>query len=99
MKSKTYHNTTNQNGTFVKIEINRFKNQENEVMSILIQHKQLTASEVWKWFSKDVPLTSIRRALSNLAYDKHITKTEDTKIGLYGKPEHYYEVFDLDKLF
>ena len=100
MKSNTYHNTTNQSKEFVKAEVKRFSNQENEIMCIMLEHKKLTASSVWILFgSHRVPLTSVRRALSNLCYDKHLFKTDNTKIGIYGKPEHYYELFDLDKLF
>jgi hypothetical protein len=66
----------------------------------MIEHKKLTASEAWKLFGEDrSPITSIRRAMSNLKRDKHLFKKDKTKIGIYGDPEHYYELFDLDKLF
>jgi len=90
---KHYHNTTNQSKKFVKVESRKCKNQEEQVMVIMRARKQLTASDTWNVFCavyKDVPLTSIRRALSNLSEDKNLVKKEKTKIGIYGKPEHYY---------
>jgi len=100
MKSNTYHNSTNQSKEFVKVEVKKLSKQEEEVMSIMAVHVKLTASTVWIVFgSHRVPLTSIRRALSNLTNEDKLHKTKSTKIGLYGKPEHYYELFDLDKLF
>ena len=31
--------------------------------------------------------------MSNLQYDRQIIKTKDTKIGIYGAPEHYYKLY------
>lgn len=89
-----YHNTTNQNETFVNDATVKCLKQEDEVMCIMIKHTQLTASEVWDKFPKNVPLTSIRRALSNMCVDGHLMKANRTKIGLYGKPEHYYTLIN-----
>ena len=98
-ESNTYHNTTNQSKEFVKVATKKFKNQENEVMYIMKEFKRMTASEVWNLTAKTSPITSIRRAMSNLKRDSLLFKKKKTKIGLYGDPEHYYELFDLDKLF
>ncbi len=89
-----YHNTTNQDETFVVKETIKCLKQEDEVMCIMIKHTQLTASDVWATFPKNVPLTSIRRALSNLCVDGHLMKANKTKLGLYGKPEHYYTLIN-----
>ena len=101
MKSNTYHNTTNQTELFVEAEVKNFKNQEERVMYFMKSLPKATASEIWTLISldKEYPITSIRRAMSNLCFDDELHKTKSTKIGLYGKPEHYYELFDLDKLF
>ena len=37
-----------------------------------------------------VPLSSIRRGISNLKKQGYLKKTNETKIGIYGKPEHIY---------
>ncbi len=92
-QSKTYHNSTNQNKDFVKSEVKKFKSQEDQVLELMQGLKQATASEVWEfteWLK--TPLTSIRRALSNLSYEGKLTKSNKTKIGLYGRPEYYYTI-------
>lgn len=91
-KSNTYHNTTNQSKKFVYNAFKKCKNQEEKVMTMINSHKRLTASQVWKLYFDTVkpPLTSLRRALSNLTHEGKLTKEDKTKIGLYGAPEHYY---------
>jgi hypothetical protein len=62
-----------------------------------------TASEVWKLMDnyKNIPITSPRRVLSNLTREGKLIKTDKTKIGLYGDPEHFYKLSNsqLDLLF
>ena len=93
-KSNTYHNTTNQDKEFVNDAIRSCKNQEEKVIVILSIKRKASASEIWSFFSKvyldNTPLTSIRRALSNLTHEGKLTKEDKTKIGLYGRPECYY---------
>ena len=91
-----YHNSTNQNETFVIKAANQCKNQEEQVLRVMQMFKQQTASDVWKVLgpTSHAPLTSIRRALSNLTYGGKLMKANKTKIGLYGKPEHYYTLIE-----
>ena len=92
-ESNTYHNTTNQDIKFVNKAIRKCNSQELRVMAIMNARKQLGASEVWKVYQliyPDCPLTSIRRALSNLAYDGKLIKKEKTTQGIYGRPECLY---------
>lgn len=37
------------------------------------------------------PLTSVRRAITNLTSDGHLRKTNEMKTGSYGKPVHTWE--------
>ncbi len=74
-------------------------NQENKVRIIFNFHGKLTASEVHSYFPKNVPLTSIRRAISDLKEQGFLAKTEVTKEGLFGMPEHIYEMDNQLKLF
>ena len=46
----------------------------------------------FKKFPNQVPITSIRRAMSNLQQEEKLVKTTDTKTGIYGAPEHYYRI-------
>ena len=91
-KSITYHNTTSQDERFVKRELKIFKTQESLIMYFMGHLKKATASEMWTLISlsKEYPITSIRRGLSNLTHEGKLTKEDKTKIGLYGRPECYY---------
>ena len=103
MKTKHYHNTTNQDKEFVKKATKKCKSQEDEVMQLMQRLSQATASEIWKLMDNynNIPITSPRRVLSNLAYEGKLTKTDKTKIGLFGAQEHYYKLSNsqLDLLF
>jgi len=95
MKSVTYHNSTNQHEDFVKKEILNCKSQE-EIVYLLFQNGgRYTASEAYYVYKKlvndNVPLTSIRRAMSNLKFEGKLEKTEKQHIGMYGKPEYVYK--------
>ena len=91
---KHYYNTTDQDEKFVKVETNKNKTQEELILDIFKLRGRLTASDVLKYFSTNVPLTSIRRGISNLKGLGVLKITLDTKLGIYGKPEKYYEVSD-----
>jgi len=95
MKSVTYHNTTDQHEDFVKKEIVNCKSQEEKVYLLFQNGASYTASEVYYIYKRlvnaNVPLTSIRRAMSNLKHEDRLIKTEKQHIGMYGKPEYVYK--------
>tara|TARA_R100001443_G_scaffold6700_3_gene15734 strand:- start:6380 stop:6667 length:288 start_codon:yes stop_codon:yes gene_type:complete len=90
--SNTYFNTTNQDIDYVNKRKAKNKTQESLVYDLFKNHPTLTASEVLYKFPKQVPITSIRRAISNLQQEQKLVKTTDTKTGIYGAPEHYYTI-------
>lgn len=90
--SNTYFNTTNQDIDYVNKRKAKNKTQEVLVYDLFKSHPTLTASEVLYKFPKQVPITSIRRAISNLQQEEKLVKTTDTKTGIYGAPEHYYTI-------
>ena len=96
--SNTYFNTTEQDIDFVNKRKAKNKTQEGIVhdlfksMTTLTASEVLTASKTLNLFSNKVPITSIRRAMSNLQKEKKLVKTTDTKTGIYGAPEHYYRI-------
>ena len=92
MESISYHNTTSQDSDFVVKSRIKNKTQEEIVFEIFKRFKKLSASEVLEEFPKNVPLTSIRRAMSNLQYENKLRKLSEKREGLYGAPEHYYAV-------
>ena len=90
--SNTYFNTTDQDIDFVNKRKAKNKTQEVIVYELFKSNTTLTASEVLNMFPKQVPITSVRRAISNLKHESKLVKTEDTKTGIYGSPEHYYKI-------
>ena len=90
--SNTYFNTTDQDIDYVNKRKSKNKTQEVLVYDLFKNHTTLTASEVLHKFPKRVPITSLRRAISNLQQEQKLVKTTDTKTGIYGAPEHYYTI-------
>ena len=93
-----YYNTTSQTGETLK----KYRKSNNSQTSIVLEHfKQhpcevLSPSEVWDQLmrgvkiSKNTPLTSVRRSITDLTSDGKLIRSEMTKIGIYGKPEHQW---------
>lgn len=92
-QSQHYHNTTQQPKNFVVEETKKAISQEEKVLELFKVHKKLSASQVFNNFY-NTPITSIRRAISNLSFENKLQKLHETKIGLYGKPEHFYKIIE-----
>lgn len=87
-----YYNTNGLNAAEKKEATKRTKIQQEVVKTIFLKHKKMTASECHKIFNQNVPITSIRRAISDLKSEGILIKTDVTKDGLYGAPEHIYSL-------
>ena len=59
-----------------------FKHQENPQ----------SPSMVYDAFLKAWPITSVRRAITNLTTAGELVKTNSTVTGMYGKPEHLWSL-------
>ena len=88
---KPFYNTIYLKQTELEKEIKNAKNQEEKIMVIFQQKKELTPSEVWEYLM-EYPLTSIRRAMTNLTDQGRLTKTSIQKIGYYGKPNYVWQI-------
>ena len=88
-----YYNTNQESGADLKASNKKTKTQEEKVLIIFKGMPKLTASEAWKIYNVDgrTPLTSIRRAITDLCRLEKLVKTEETKEGIYGKKEHLYK--------
>jgi len=92
MKTKHYFNTNRVDEITERLEAKKNLRQEDMLYYIFVDHKKLTASEAWNKFRKPVPITSIRRGMSNLQKEGILIKTNETKKGMYGKPECIYQL-------
>lgn len=87
-----YYNTNKEKDKTLKQSNLKCSTQEETILYLFSVNKKLTASEAWRLFDKtnSTPLTSIRRAITNLCHDNHLKKTNETSLGMYGKQEHIY---------
>lgn len=92
--SAHHWNTTNLTGDELRAAIATAKRQEDAVLAIYRAHgAALSPSDVWgigtragrAWL-----LTSVRRAISNLAHDDLLAKTDQCKTGIHGAREHLW---------
>lgn len=82
----SYFNTTNESGKQLEIFNESAKNQEEQILNLMKIYKKLSPSDVNKYFT-NYPLTSVRRALTNLSNQGKLIKTNEKKIGIYGRDE------------
>lgn len=89
-----YFNTTNQSGETLVGYKKKALTQEQEIYKFLSKYGfTFSASEIEDSLFKDrnIPITSIRRSLTNLNHDLKIKKVGQIK-GKYGRPETTYRV-------
>jgi len=88
-----YWNTTATSGEQLQDSIKKAQKQQDIVKDFFKENQILafTPSEVLqRCFNELTPLTSVRRAISNLTAAGYLLKTPQTKLGLYGKPCHLW---------
>lgn len=89
-----FYNTTSQPKEVVekKRAINGGKNQQ--VLEVFANNPEVLFSpcDVWRILGFKGPITSIRRAVSDLTKGGFLEKTESTKIGYYGDPVHLWTI-------
>ena len=93
----SYFNTTKETGKELAISKVKAFSQEESIMDIFFDRGLIgmTPSDVWHIYCeefKDVPLTSIRRALTSLTNRYQLVKTDEMRMGLYGKFEHCWRL-------
>ena len=91
----TYYNTNKEKGDMLKKSEEKTQSQEDIIYHNLLRdgYTWFTAEQVWrKYFNESTPLTSIRRAITDLCAKGKLEKTDDMTIGMYGKRVHYYRI-------
>lgn len=86
--TKTFYNTINVKGEQLSLYQAKNSKQENEILAIFKEYKEqsFTPFEIHTISNMyDVPLTSIRRAITNLTKKGRLVKTSEQSEGLYGK--------------
>lgn len=96
--SKHFHNTTSESGTTLATYNDKALSLEVRVIDYMKMTYRLhsgfmpykSPSQVYRSMDLEkegVPITSLRRAMSNLTRDGVLFKTEHKVIGMYGRPE------------
>lgn len=95
----SYYNTTSIKGDDLKTSQNKAVSQENKIFDLFTKQVWMSPSDAYYEFDAMFPITSIRRAFSNLTKEGKVYKTDQMQLGLYGKPEHLWKVkTDADEL-
>jgi hypothetical protein len=94
--TKSFHDTIGLNIPELIEAETKAKNQEERILYLFrTYNEKMTPSEVYKRYQlvwPVVPLTSIRRALSNMTRDEKLRMLDDMADGLYGYKEHYWNL-------
>lgn len=90
----TYFNTVKeQNAMLIKDYEERACKQERIVEALYVAYGSMSPSQVKCVYpSYNTPLTSIRRAITNLTTQGKLTKTERKTVGIYGRNECVWEI-------
>lgn len=91
-----YHNTTEAVDPQLKQYEQKAKSQEDKILAYFESHLDdyvlLSPTLVLRHiFNNTVPITSVRRALSNLTRDGFLQMSGKV-MGPYGRPEHYWRL-------
>jgi hypothetical protein len=90
----SHHNTTNESEQLLIDFQKKAIKQEEMILSFFKLHRQPYApSQVHTClFDSSIPLTSVRRAMTNLTYYGLLKKTELKMMGSFGRPEYLWSL-------
>lgn len=91
----TYYDTTAVSERDRKKYAHAALRQDDSILQVFRQSENpLTPSEVHSllYLGSTTPLTSVRRSITNLTNKGMLRKSGQKKIGMYGRPEHVWEI-------
>lgn len=84
-----YYNTTKLAGPGLKESTGKAKKQKDQILALFKgTRRPMSPATIWEHYGfkeKNVPITSVRRAITNLEKDGFLTKTDIQEDGIYGK--------------
>ena len=91
-----FYNTVNLNGTDLKKAVQKSNRQSDRVLKIFKMNAiPMTPAQVSGYYDdlySPSPLTSIRRAITNLTKDGRLIKTDVKVPGIYGTPNYKWKL-------
>ena len=89
----SFYNTIEETGEALKQSFKKARTQEEAIYALFLSTEEpLSPSMVLNQTGLNCPITSIRRAITNLTLDGKIEKTNDFVMGSYGKHEHLWSL-------
>ena len=85
-----YYNTNQEAGAELRDSRRNASNQEDEILAFFERRpgKLITPCDVEAQLGEAWPITSIRRAITNLTQRGKLEKTDTTRLGAWGKRTH-----------
>lgn len=95
-----YYNTTNENGSLLQTNMKQANNQEQLTLAVFqtYPNENLSANEVWAFLidnesiNEQTPLTSIRRAITDLTNRDRLVKTDKKVLGAAGRKTYTWRL-------
>ena len=89
-----YYNTNNETGEELQTSKRRANSQTTRILSFFFAHpnEEITPFQVRSEMELRAPITSIRRAISDLTAEGRLEKTSTLRPGLYGKNCHCWKI-------
>jgi Fe2+ or Zn2+ uptake regulation protein len=94
----SYYNTNNETGAILEQSKAKASTQEDLIHLFFIENRGLTFSPDavhMALFGFNVPLTSVRRAMTNLTEAGFLEKTAEMSKGQYGKMVHTWKLREM----
>ena len=95
-----YYNTTREEGVQLKLNIEKAHNQKHKVLSVFQKNptQNYCADDIFRVLTErdeintNTPLTSIRRAITDLTNDDYIVKTDKRVMGSAGRKTYTWRL-------
>ena len=89
----SYYNTTEETGDDLDQSHKKAKKQDHLIYShFILSNELLSPSMVLDRLNLNCPITSVRRAMTNLTNEGKLIKTDQYVKGKYGKREHLWSL-------
>ena len=91
----SYYNTNKETGETLKTSERKAVSQEQAIYNFMIDGKSTYYSPsaiLLYLFGNRVPITSVRRGMTNLTNQGKLEKTDTMVMGQYGKMEHCWKI-------
>jgi hypothetical protein len=98
-----YYNTNRLQGNTLREAHVKAKTQEEKILEFFQSNINLEASpetvQILVFDNNRTPLTSIRRAMTNLTERGKLFKTDKMEVSMYGKPAHLWRLKIVSRSF